>query len=176
MMIKRLSMVAAMGFTIGLPVAGTAAAQDTLRCEAAGLRYEARQIVCAARCEDRASYRIAGNGRAAASEEETAAVYAKMIRCEESCVNKHDLGIRRLANTPMCTAPAVVEPDPESCRAELLRAEARSLRCLSRCRHRADGWPEFDAAACEDRCSGRHEEGTDEIRETPECVGFGQAE
>jgi hypothetical protein len=155
-MIREVLLMVTIAGAAGVPgVARAGPERDPLRCEAAGLRQEARYHSCMGRCERRAQRFREG----------------RFPACEGSCEARFDAAMNRLRSRPVC-AGVTDEADPSKCNVELLRATARQLVCLSHCDDRAQSRPSFDAEACQRRCDERFNAAKDEIMDSAMCVGL----
>lgn len=166
---KEITMMLA-GAMLALPSAGSAVtAVDAMRCEGLQLRHESRLYACIARCDQRTKRGTAQSERRAARGRE--ALSEQSVRCEDACHSRYEIKSDRTSHEPPCVDPAGGETMTSSeCHSRLLRAEAKSMLCKSRCQSRALKHEDFDLDACIDSCETRHRRSTDTILAFPGCA------
>ena len=141
MMIRRTYMggLAAVLLLAATPAAGL----DPLRCEALGMRKEGQWYECLGRCERRLERRADRLGADAA---------AHLSACRGECERHYNEAMDGLDAREVCSATAA-DPDPNRCRARLLRIGATRMMCRSQCAADAGAYGAECTRQCDDRCA-----------------------
>lgn len=146
-MMRKLSIVATVVAAIALPAAAQATdsnsaycqvsepppadtPEDMMYCDGRRMVEQSRCHMCVAQC---------------ASDDSTVGT------CTATCQDVLDAAIDRINHSPRCDGIPDPDPlpDPETCTAQLMRADARNMFCHARCMHRRN--PDDCATGCVSR-------------------------
>lgn len=154
-MTKRIPQMLIALAVLSVAAAGRAASSpDPLRCQARELRCESELYQCLSRCDQRVPRQTFPAGSRPVSGD---------AACEESCADRYDTGMARIAASPACAADDAA--DAALCESRLLRASAARLTCAARCAGRGAAEP-----ACALRCDTRCRAAAAETSAAPVCA------
>jgi hypothetical protein len=153
--------MALMAAALALPPLAKGDATDPLRCEAIGMRKEGQRYDCLGRCERH-------NGRR--SDRLGAKAEGSLADCRQACEDRYAGAMDEVDQRDVCSGTPAT-PDPNRCRARLLRAGASRLICKSECTAQAGARPALDGSDCAQACDEHYSMTVDRIMAKQFCAG-----
>ena len=135
--------------TAVLLVQAAPATEEPLPCQAAKVMAQARYFRCLAPCESASPTRLDD--------------------CQRACQKRFDHRMESVDRQPVCGGDPPAPANPNQCNAFLLQAEAHEITCRFSCDRHSAVDPQYDEAACLDKCAGHREKTSQHIMSLPFC-------
>jgi hypothetical protein len=163
-MISKICRTGMVAVALTLPQVALAVSPDPLRCEAASMRKEGQLYNCLSSCQGLSGGRRADRLGSAAD--------ALVAQCQQNCNDRFNNAMGSLDQQGVCgfTGPPP-PPDPNKCKAQVLRAGAAQLTCQRACGVQASGRRAIDPTVCNDLCDAQYNNTITRLMATWYCAG-----